>query len=157
MALRVGTGYDIHRLVRGRKLFLGGVEIPFERGLLGHSDGDVLLHAICDALFGACGLGDIGMHFPDTVPELKGIASIELLKQTLGIINKEKRCNIVNIDTVVVCDKPKLSKYVPDIKSAISGALNISPDTINIKAKTTEETNVDAIASYAVVLVEIEG
>lgn len=156
MALRVGMGYDIHRLVGGRKLFLGGVEIPFSKGLLGHSDGDVLLHAVCDALFGACGLGDIGMHFPDTAAELKSIASVELLKRTLAIINKEKMCKILNIDTIVVCDEPKLSKYAPGIKSVISGALGINADIINIKAKTTEETKADAISSYAVVLVEIK-
>lgn len=156
MSLRIGIGYDIHNLGDGRRLFLGGVEIPFSKGLIGHSDGDVLLHAVCDALLGACGMGDIGMYFPDTEPELKDISSLEILKRTYEIIKNQKSCKIINIDTIVVCDKPKLSGYSQDMKKKISEALNIGLEAVNIKAKTTEETAVDVISSYATVLVEIK-
>ena len=154
MSLRIGSGYDIHKLVAGRKLFLGGVEVPFSKGLLGHSDGDVLLHAICDALLGCLGLGDIGRYFPDTSPELEGISSLELLRRTNEIISKGREWRIINIDTIIVCDEPKIAKYAPGMKKAISDTLHISPDRINIKAKTTEETAVDIICAYAVALVE---
>lgn len=155
MPYRVGIGYDIHRLGEGRKLFLGGVEIPFSRGLIGHSDADVVSHAICDALLGACGAGDIGVHFPDTAPELKDISGIELLRRTYEIVRKIAPANIINIDVVAVCDEPKLVKYSRQMKKAISGVLHISSELINIKAKTSEGTAPDAISSYAVALVEV--
>lgn len=155
MPYRVGIGYDIHRLVARRKLFLGGIKIPFSKGLTGHSDADVLLHAICDALLGACGQDDIGIHFPDTAPELKDISSTELLRRTYEIINKESPSNIINIDAVVICDKPRLIKYTRDMEKAISDVLHTPSEVINIKAKTSEGTAVDVISSYAVALVEV--
>ena len=146
MPYRIGIGYDIHRLAARRKLFLGGIEIPSSKGLIGHSDADVLLHAICDALLGACKLGDIGIHFPDTKSQFKNISSTKLLRRTYDIIN---------IDTVIICDKPKLAKYTEEMKKVISEALRIPPGVINIKAKTSEGTAVDVISSYAVALVQI--
>lgn len=154
--IRVGIGYDIHRLEEGRKLFLGGVEIPFPKGLIGHSDADAVSHAICDALLGACGAGDIGVHFPDTAPELKGISSIELLRRTYEIINKKALTDIINIDVVAVCDEPKLIEYTREMKKIISGVLHIPSEAINIKAKTTEGTAPDVISSYAVAFVEVK-
>lgn len=156
MGFRVGMGYDIHRLAAGRKLFLGGIEIPFDRGLLGHSDGDVLLHAICDAILGACGMPDIGENFPDTDPALKGISSSELLKKTCAIVKSRGGCRIVNIDAIVVCDEPKLTKYKQDIRRHLAEMLEISADSISMKAKTTESTATDVIVSYATALVELK-
>ena len=155
MSFRTGIGYDLHKLSNGRKLFLGGVHIPFDKGLLGHSDRDVLLHAICDALLGACGRGDIGMHFPDTGPEFKDASSIDLLRKTKDIICQGSKLSIVNIDTVVICDKPMIAPYSGLMKKAIAQALDISKESINIKAKTTEGTDVDVVSGYASVLVEI--
>ena len=156
MRLRIGVGYDLHKLVEGRKLFIGGVEIPFSKGLLAHSDGDVLLHALCDAILGGCGQGDIGMHFPDTEKEYEGISGRELLKRTYDIISKRENPKILNIDTIVICDEPKILKYSEDIKGVISDILNMSPKDINIKAKTTEKTAEDVISAYAVVLMEVK-
>ncbi len=155
MSIKIGIGYDLHRLVEGRELFLGGVKIDFEKGLLAHSDGDVLLHAICDGLLGACGQGDIGMHFPDKKSEFKDIRSTELLKRTYDLLSQKHNLEIINIDTVVICDEPKLINYRDDIKKVISEILHINIDIINIKAKTTENTSLDTIAAYAAVLVEI--
>jgi 2-C-methyl-D-erythritol 2,4-cyclodiphosphate synthase len=135
--MRVGLGYDVHRLVENRKLILGGVEIPYEKGLLGHSDADVLIHAIIDSLLGACALGDIGKHFPDTDNKFKGISSIILLKET-GKIIIEAGYTINNIDATIIAQKPKMLPYIEDMKKNISTALNIDIDRINIKA-TTEE------------------
>ncbi|NQT90915.1 MAG: 2-C-methyl-D-erythritol 2,4-cyclodiphosphate synthase [Candidatus Omnitrophica bacterium] len=154
---RTGIGYDIHKLVNGRKLFLGGVEIPFSKGLLGHSDADVLLHAVCDALLGACGLGDIGVHFPDTDPELKDISSKELLRKTRAIIDAKGPVNVLNIDTVIVCDEPKLAEYIDGMENAIADTLGILPDVVNVKATTTEGTAPDIISSYATALIEVKG
>ncbi|NQT95242.1 MAG: 2-C-methyl-D-erythritol 2,4-cyclodiphosphate synthase [Candidatus Omnitrophica bacterium] len=154
MGTRIGIGYDLHRLVEGIKFLLGGVKIVSNKGSLGHSDGDVLLHAICDALFGACGLPDIGTHFPDTDIEFKDMASIELLKKAYEIISMKQDRKIVNIDTVVVCDEPKLAEHVPAMKANIAEVLKIKPEAIGIKAKTTEDTAVDTISAYAVVLLE---
>lgn len=156
MNIRIGIGYDIHRLAEGRKLFLGGIEIPYARGLLGHSDGDVLLHAICDAILGACGGDDIGTCFPDSAPEFKGIKSAILLQRAYETMEEKVGCEIVNIDTVIVCDEPKLEKYKNKIRGSISEILRIEKEKINIKAKTTENTSIDTISSYAVVLVEIK-
>lgn len=135
--MRVGLGYDVHRLVEYRKLILGGVEIPYEKGLLGHSDADVLLHAIMDSLLGACALGDIGKHFPDTDDNFKGISSIELLKKTGELVLKSGYI-INNIDATIIAQKPKVSPYTERMRENISSALNIDIDKINIKA-TTEE------------------
>jgi len=156
MNIRIGIGYDIHRLEKGKKLLLGGVEIPSPKGVIAHSDGDVLLHAVCDGLLGACGLGDIGRYFPDTDAKWKGISSIELLKKTYDITNKKSECRILNIDTVVICDEPKLAKHTDKMKKKISESLKMDPDKINIKAKTTEGTAEDRIVAYATVLVEVE-
>jgi 2-C-methyl-D-erythritol 2,4-cyclodiphosphate synthase len=135
--MRVGLGYDVHRLVENRKLILGGVEIPYEKGLLGHSDADVLLHAIMDSLLGACALGDIGNHFPDTDNKFSGISSIILLKET-GKLIFEAGYTINNIDATIIAQKPKMSPHIYNMRENISNALNIDINKINIKA-TTEE------------------
>lgn len=153
MEYRVGLGYDIHRLVEARKLFLGGVEIPYFKGLLGHSDADVLLHAIADALLGAAALGDIGEHFPDTDPQYQGISSVELIKKVKSMI-KEKGFVISNIDAVIIAQEPNLSPFKKKIQEAIAGVLSLAPASVGIKAKTNEglgETGrKEAIAVYAV-------
>lgn len=135
--MRVGLGYDVHALVENRKLILGGVQIPFEKGLLGHSDADVLIHAIMDSLLGAAALGDIGRHFPDTDERYKGASSIELLKYVGKLLN-EKGYIINNIDSTIIAQKPKLSPFIPSMIDNIAEALNISIEDLNIKA-TTEE------------------
>ncbi|MDP1852753.1 MAG: 2-C-methyl-D-erythritol 2,4-cyclodiphosphate synthase [Candidatus Omnitrophota bacterium] len=156
MQYRVGIGYDIHRLVEGRRLFLGGVEIPFVLGLLGHSDGDVLLHALCDALLGALGLGDIGEHFPDTDPQYDGISGIELLKQVAELVEK-KKFKINNVDMVLVAEEPKLLPFKREIREKISTILRMKEEDISIKAKTNEGLDAlgrkEAIAAYAVAAV----
>ena len=135
--MRVGLGYDVHKLVEDRKLIIGGVEIPYEKGLLGHSYADVLLHAIIDSLLGACALGDIGKHFPDTDNKFKGISSIELLEETAKIISQNGYF-VNNIDATIIAQKPKMLPHIENMRKNISKALNISVDKINIKA-TTEE------------------
>ena len=135
--MRIGQGYDVHRLVEGRKLILGGVEIPYEKGLLGHSDADVLLHAVMDALLGAAALGDIGQHFPDSDERSKGISSVELLKE-VGKILQENGYLIENIDSTVIAQRPKLLPYRPQMAKNIADALGIEPDQVSVKA-TTEE------------------
>ena len=138
METRVGTGYDVHRLEEGRKLILGGVCIPFERGLLGHSDADVLVHAIMDALLGAAALGDIGKLFPDTDDRYKGISSIELLK-AVGAAVADAGYSVGNIDATLVAEKPKIAPYIETMRENIAGALEIDPDRISVKATTTEK------------------
>ena len=139
---RIGEGYDVHKLVIGRDFVLGGVKIPYEKGLLGHSDADVLIHAIMDALLGASSLGDIGKFFPDTDERFKGISSIDLLKEIKNILSgkneKNKTYSIINIDSTVICEQPKLREYIDKMRLNISKALNIDIDKISIKA-TTEE------------------
>ena len=135
--MRIGQGYDVHRLVEGRRLILGGVEIPYEKGLLGHSDADVLLHAVMDALLGAAALGDIGQHFPDSDERYKGISSVELLKE-VGKILQENGYLIENIDSTVIAQRPKLLPYRPQMAKNIADALGIEPDRVSVKA-TTEE------------------
>jgi 2-C-methyl-D-erythritol 2,4-cyclodiphosphate synthase len=135
--MRVGLGYDVHRLVENRKLILGGVEIPHEKGLLGHSDADVLIHAIMDSLLGACALGDIGKHFPDTDNVFKGISSIILLKETGKLVSKAGFI-INNIDATIIAQKPKMSPHIENMRENISEVLGIDINQINIKA-TTEE------------------
>ena len=135
--MRIGLGYDVHRLVEGRKLIIGGVEIPNEKGLLGHSDADVLIHAIMDAILGSAALGDIGKHFPDTDEKYKGISSIKLLNYVFDLIDTKGYC-IINVDATIVAQKPKMRPYIDDMRKNISHALNISIDDVNVKA-TTEE------------------
>ena len=137
MDLRVGEGWDTHALVPGRRLVLGGVEIPFERGLLGHSDADALLHAITDALFGAAGLGDIGRHFPDTDDQFRGADSIALLKEAASRVRAEG-WSIANVDSTVVAQAPKLAPHIESMRARIARALEIAPDQVNVKAKTAE-------------------
>ena len=135
---RTGIGFDVHAFAERRKLIIGGVHIPYEKGLLGHSDADVLLHAICDALLGALALGDIGKHFPDTDPKYKNTDSIELLKNVFALI-KSKNYIIGNVDAVVAMQKPKLSPYIEEMRKNISGALESSIEQISVKATTTEK------------------
>ena len=135
--MRIGQGYDVHKLVEGRDLILGGVTIPYEKGLLGHSDADVLVHAIMDALLGAAALGDIGQHFPDTDPRYKGISSIELLKH-VGALLDENHYLIENIDATIICQRPKLAPYRPQMAANIAEALHLNIRQVSIKA-TTEE------------------
>ena len=135
--MRIGMGYDVHKLVEGRKLILGGVEIPYEKGLLGHSDADVLLHAIMDALLGAAALGDIGKHFPDTDPAYKGISSIRLLEHVADLL-EEHQFLIENIDATIIAQKPKMRPYIEEMEKNIATALHIDVSQINVKA-TTEE------------------
>lgn len=137
ITMRIGTGYDVHKLVEDRKLILGGVEIPYEKGLLGHSDADVLIHAIMDAILGAAALGDIGKHFPDNDDAYKGISSIVLLKKVTEIIKKEGY-EIGNIDSTIIAQRPKLAMYIPAMRENIANALEISVSQVNVKA-TTEE------------------
>ena len=135
---RIGYGYDAHRLVPNRKLILGGVEIPYEKGLLGHSDADVLIHAICDALLGAAALGDIGHHFPDHDTAYKDIDSLVLLKK-VGQLLKEKLYRIGNIDCCLRLQKPKIAPYIPQMQQRIADALGLDPDRVSVKATTTEK------------------
>ena len=135
--MRVGMGYDVHKLVEGRKLIIGGVEIPYEKGLLGHSDADVLLHAISDALLGAAALGDIGKHFPDTDPAYKGADSLVLLEK-VGELLAENMFYVENIDATIIAQKPKMRPYIDEMRKNIAGALGILVEQVNVKA-TTEE------------------
>ncbi|MDO5349312.1 MAG: 2-C-methyl-D-erythritol 2,4-cyclodiphosphate synthase [Lachnospiraceae bacterium] len=135
--MRIGQGYDVHRLVEDRKLILGGVEIPYEKGLLGHSDADVLVHAVMDALLGAAALGDIGQHFPDSDPQYKGISSIELLKH-VGKLLDQKHYVIENIDATIIAQRPKLAAYRPQMAENIASALGLKVSQVSVKA-TTEE------------------
>jgi len=149
---RIGTGYDVHRLVDGRKLIIGGVDIPFEKGLLGHSDADVLLHAICDALLGAAGLGDIGRHFPDTDPRFKGISSLRLLGEVSRLLG-EAGYRVNNIDATIVAERPKMAPHIPTMVDNIAVAVKVGPGAVNVKATTTEGLGFsgrgEGIAAYA--------
>ncbi len=155
--IRVGFGMDVHRLVEGRDLWMGGVKIPYERGLDGHSDADVLIHAICDALLGAANLRDIGYQFPDTSGEFKNIDSKILLRRTNELL-KEKGYRIGNIDATVAAQAPKLNPHIPAMQEVMARVLGIDPDTLSIKATTTEklgfEGRKEGITAYAVVLIE---
>jgi len=154
--MRAGIGFDIHRLVEGRKLILGGVEVPYHKGLLGHSDGDVVIHAIIDAVLGAAALGDIGTHFPDTSDEFEGISSIKLLRSTIRML-EDKGLGVENIDVTVIAEKPKLLPYIPDMRELLAKELGIEKDRVSIKAKTSEGLGVigerNAIACLAIALV----
>jgi len=153
--MRIGMGYDVHKLVENRDLILGGVTIPYDKGLLGHSDADVVVHAIMDALLGAAALGDIGKHFPDTDPAYKGISSIELLKN-VGKLLKEKRYLVGNIDATIICQRPKLAPYKEQMVKNVANALDISTDKVCIKATTEEGLGFTGegkgISSQAIVL-----
>ncbi|MBQ7118859.1 MAG: 2-C-methyl-D-erythritol 2,4-cyclodiphosphate synthase [Oscillospiraceae bacterium] len=155
--MRIGHGYDVHRLTEGRKLILGGVEIPYEKGLLGHSDADVLLHAISDALLGAAALGDIGKHFPPSDPKYAGADSLELLKQVSDLI-AEKGYSVSNIDSTVIAERPKLLPHILTMRENIAKALNVSVDCISVKATTEEKLGFtgsgEGIAAHAVALIE---
>ncbi|MFZ5651290.1 MAG: 2-C-methyl-D-erythritol 2,4-cyclodiphosphate synthase [Bacillota bacterium] len=154
--MRIGFGYDVHRLVEGRKLILGGVEIPYEKGLKGHSDADVLVHAIMDALLGAAGLGDIGRHFPDSDPDYSGISSILLLEKVRETL-AESGYAPHNVDSTIVAQAPRLSGHIELMRDVVAGALGIDRSFVNIKATTTEGLGFagtgEGIASYAVALV----
>jgi len=153
MSTRCGIGYDLHRLEEGRKLIVGGIELPFDKGPVGHSDGDVLAHALCDALLGAAGLGDIGTHFPDTDPKWKGANSMLFLEHARKLVD-EKRLAIEHIDAVVIAEKPKLGPHFPKMRGALAKALSVGPEKINLKAKTNEGVDAigrgGAIAAYVV-------
>lgn len=155
--MRIGHGYDVHRLVEGRDLILGGVKIPYEKGLLGHSDADVLLHAVSDALLGAAGLGDIGRHFPDTDPKYKGADSLELLRQVYRKIS-EKGYKVGNIDVTMIAQKPKLKDYIPQMQANIAAAVETAPDRVNVKATTEEKLGFtgtgEGMSCHAVCLLE---
>ena len=136
--MRIGHGYDVHKLVEGRDLILGGVKIEYEKGLLGHSDADVLLHAVSDSLLGAAGLGDIGKHFPDTDPQYKGADSLELLR-IVAVRVKEAGYRVSNIDVTMIAQKPKLAPHIPQMRCNIAGAVGIGEDRVNVKATTEEK------------------
>ena len=155
--MRIGNGYDVHKLVENRKLILGGVDIPYEKGLLGHSDADVLVHAIMDALIGACAMGDIGKLFPDTDAQFKDISSILLLKEVAQVLKRENY-TIINIDSIVVAQAPKLASYINEMRQNIADALEMDLGSVSVKATTTEklgfEGRGEGISSYAVCLLE---
>jgi len=159
MKIRVGFGYDVHQLVDGREFWLGGIRINFEKGLLGHSDADVLIHAICDALLGAANLRDIGYHFPDKDSNFKNIDSKVLLRKTVELI-AQKGYKIGNIDATVCAEQPKLNPHIPDMKRTLAGVMGVGEDDISIKATTTEKLGFtgrqEGISAYATVLIEHE-
>lgn len=155
--VRAGIGYDVHKLVEGRKLILGGVEIPYEKGLLGHSDADVMLHALTDALLGAAALGDIGLHFPDTDPAYEGADSLMLLKKACGMLT-DKGYRINNVDVTIIAQRPKLRPYIPKMQENIAGVLGIPVDRVNVKATTEEGLGFtgsgEGISSQAIAVIE---
>lgn len=159
MSFRIGHGYDVHRLVEGRPLILGGVRIPFEKGLLGHSDADCLLHAIMDAVLGALGLGDIGHHFPDTAEELAGIDS-RLLCERVALLMRERQYGVLNIDATVIAQRPKLAPYLEEMKTVISSLFSVEKGAVNIKATTEEGLGFsgrgEGIAAHAVCLLSLQ-
>jgi 2-C-methyl-D-erythritol 2,4-cyclodiphosphate synthase len=155
--IRIGNGYDVHRLVIGRKLILGGVDVPHHMGLLGHSDADVLSHALMDAMLGAAGLGDIGQHFPDSDEQYKGIGSLELLRIVVALV-REKDLAVSNADMIIVAQKPRLALLIPQMRQNIAHCVGVKPERINIKATTEEGLGFtgkeEGIAAYAVCLLE---
>ncbi len=154
---RSGIGYDLHRLAEGRKLILGGIEVPFNKGPVGHSDGDVLVHAVCDALLGAAGMGDIGTHFPDTDPKWKGVSSLLFLEHLRKLLDA-RRLRISQIDTIVIAENPRLGPHFSAMRQALAKALGIRPEQINLKAKTNEGVGElgrgEAVAAYAIATLE---
>ena len=157
MMIKVGQGFDVHQLVSGRKCIIGGVEIPFHKGLDGHSDADVLLHAIADAILGAAGLGDIGQHFPNTDPSIKDIDSRDILKKVILLI-QEKKYSIINIDATVICELPKLAPFIDRMKNNIALDCDLDIKAVNVKATTTETLGFtgrgEGIAAQAICLIE---
>ena len=155
--MRIGHGYDVHKLAENRKLILGGVEIPFKKGLLGHSDADVLLHAICDSLLGAAALGDIDMHFPDTSDEFKGISSLKLLRVVADLLDRSGY-KVINIDSTVIAQEPKLSPYINKMRENIAKALKIELNSVSVKATTEEHLGFTGeklgIAAHSVCLID---
>jgi 2-C-methyl-D-erythritol 2,4-cyclodiphosphate synthase len=155
--MRIGIGYGVHRLVEGRKLVLGGVTIPFEKGLLGHSDADVLIHAVCDALLGAAGLGDIGLHFPDTDPKLKDISSMIILSKTYNIL-KNKGFTVINLDSTIMTEAPKITPFKAKMEKNIARTIEIEPECVNVKATTLETLGMmgkgEGIAALCIALIE---
>jgi 2-C-methyl-D-erythritol 2,4-cyclodiphosphate synthase len=153
----IGFGYDIHRLVEGRRLIMGGVDIPYEKGLEGHSDADVLLHAVCDGLLGAMGEGDIGKHFPNTDPQFRGISSLKLLNIVASMV-AERSLTVENLDTTVIAEQPRIRPYVPQMRTKIAETMNISEGKVNIKATTSEGLGFvgegRGIVAYAIVLLK---
>ncbi|GAO28181.1 2-C-methyl-D-erythritol 2,4-cyclodiphosphate synthase [Geofilum rubicundum] len=156
MNWRVGMGYDVHQLASGYRLWVGGIEIPFEKGSVGHSDGDVLIHAICDALLGAANLRDIGYHFPDTDPSLKGIDSKILLEKTMALL-RSHAYEVGNIDSTICLQLPKINPFIPNMQTALSGVMKLDLSQISIKATTTEKMGFvgtgEGISAYATVLI----
>ncbi|MBU8893304.1 MAG: 2-C-methyl-D-erythritol 2,4-cyclodiphosphate synthase [Bacteroidales bacterium] len=157
MSIRIGHGYDVHQLEEGREFFLGGIKIPHTKGCIAHSDGDVLIHAICDALLGAAALRDIGFHFPDTNTDFKNIDSKILLEKTMDILS-EKGYSVINIDSTVCLQKPKIQKYIPAMIKTIAKVINTDPENISVKATTTEKLGFigreEGVSAHAVVLIE---
>ncbi len=157
MSFRIGFGYDVHQLKAGIPFWLGGVRIPHEKGAMGHSDADVLIHAICDALLGASALGDIGVHFPDTDPAYKGIASTKLLQKTIDLV-RSGGYEISNVDSTVCLQTPKISPYIPDMRKQIAAFLNVDLGLVSVKATTEEKLGFtgrkEGVSAYAVVLIE---
>ena len=155
--MRIGQGFDVHRLVAGRRLVVGGVEIAHDKGLLGHSDADVLLHAICDALLGAAALGDIGKHFPDNDPKYQGIDSRELLRNVMALLAARGR-RVVNVDATIIAQAPRMAPHIPKMVANIAADLGLEPHYVNVKATTTEELGFtgrgEGIAAQAICLVE---
>jgi 2-C-methyl-D-erythritol 2,4-cyclodiphosphate synthase len=155
---RCGIGYDLHRLTEGRPLMIGGVHVPYDKGPIGHSDGDVLAHALCDALLGAGGLGDIGTHFPDNDPKWKGAASLIFLEHTRKLLD-ERHLRITHLDAIVVLERPKLGPHFPAMREALAKSLCIRPDQINLKAKTNESVDAvgrgEAIACHTIATLEV--
>lgn len=158
--MRIGHGYDVHKLTEGRKLILGGVDIPYEKGLLGHSDADVLVHAVMDALLGACAMGDIGRLFPDSDPAYAGADSMKLLDAVMARL-KEKNFRVGNVDVTVIAQAPKLAPFVPQMKENLARRLKVAPDRVNVKATTEERLGFtgrgEGIACHAVALVLEDG
>jgi len=153
--MRIGQGFDAHALVAGRKLIIGGVEIPHEKGLAGHSDADVLIHAVCDALLGAAGLGDIGTHFPDTDARYKGIDSRKLLREVAQLL-RQKKLRVANVDATIIAQAPKMAPHIAAMRANLASDLGVAPDAVNVKAKTTEKLGFvgrgEGIAAEAVAL-----
>ena len=155
--MRIGQGYDVHRLVEGRRLVLGGVDIPWEKGLLGHSDADVLTHAVMDALLGAAALGDIGKHFPDTDPAYKGADSLKLLERVVVLL-EERGFAVGNVDATVLAQRPKLAPYIPKMRENLARVMGVDPSRVNVKATTEEGLGFtgsgEGMAAHAVALIE---
>lgn len=155
--MRVGQGFDVHALVEGRRLVIGGVDIPYARGLAGHSDADVLLHAVCDAIIGAAGLGDIGTHFPDSDAKYRGIDSRKLLREVVRLLDS-RRWRIVNIDATVIAEAPRMAPHIAAMRANIASDTGLAVDAVNVKAKTAEKLGAlgrgEGIAAEAVVLIE---